>query len=71
MINGIAVDSKLKRLYAPALATKNPLTRSQRLALALKTCEKLRSKKARARCQKAARQRYGAKRTNKHRKGKK
>ena len=45
-----------KRTIAP-----KPLTRSQRLALALKICRKIRHKPKRARCEAAARKRYAPK----------
>ena len=39
--------------------TKKPLTKAQKLAKALKTCHKIKSKKKRASCEKTAHKRYG------------
>lgn len=47
---------------APAVKTK-ALTKAQRLAAALKSCRNMRAKKKRARCEKQARQKYGATKT--------
>jgi hypothetical protein len=49
----------------PPAPKPKPLTRQQKLALALKACRKVKSKKARTRCESAAKRKYGPKRRSK------
>jgi hypothetical protein len=51
---------------AKAPAGNRPLTKAQKLALAIKACKKDRSKKARQRCEKAATQKYAPKHKHKN-----
>jgi hypothetical protein len=52
-------------VVSPVKAVAKPLTRAQRLTKALKTCGKDRKKAKRAKCEKSARSKYGAKKTTK------
>jgi hypothetical protein len=64
--SGSATFSGPGNLLAPlpavtASAPRKPLTRAQKLALALKACKKQKSRKKRTACEKQARSKYGAK----------